>query len=65
MCEQRDAKGIYEKARRGEIKNLTGINDTYESPQKPEIVIETDFSSPEQNARFILAFLKERGFVLK
>ncbi len=65
VCEQRDAKGIYEKARRGEINNLTGINDPYESPQKPEIVIETDFSSPEQNARFILAFLKERGFVLK
>jgi sulfate adenylyltransferase len=65
VCEQRDAKGIYEKARRGEIKNLTGINDPYESPQNPEIVIETDFASPEQNARSILAFLKKRGFVLK
>ncbi len=65
VCEQRDTKGIYVKARRGEIKNLTGINDPYESPQKPEIVIETNFSSPEQNAYLILAFLKERGFVLK
>ncbi len=65
VCEQRDTKGIYVKARRGEIKNLTGINDPYESPQNPEIVIETDFSSPEQNARSILAFLKKRGFVLK
>ena len=65
VCEQRDTKGIYAKARRGEIKNLTGISDPYQSPQKPEIVIETNFSSPEQNASFILAFLKERGFVLK
>jgi len=65
VCEQRDTKGIYVKARRGEINNLTGINDPYESPQKPEIVIETNFSSPEQNAYLILAFLKERGFVLK
>jgi sulfate adenylyltransferase len=65
VCEQRDTKGIYVKARRGEIKNLTGINDPYESPQKPEIVIETDFSSPEQNTYSILAFLKERGFILK
>lgn len=65
VCECRDTKGIYAKARRGEIKNLTGINDPYESPQNPEIVIETDFSSPEQNACFILTFLKERSFVLK
>ncbi len=63
VCEQRDTKGIYAKARRGEIKNLTGIGDPYESPQNAEIVIETDLSSPEQNAGFILAFLKERGFV--
>ena len=65
VCEQRDTKGIYVKARRGEIKNLTGINDPYESPQKPEIVIETVSSSPEQNACFILAFLKKQGVVFK
>lgn len=63
VCEQRDTKGIYAKARRGEIKNLTGINDPYESPQNAEIVIETDKSSPEQNACFILDFLKERGLL--
>ncbi len=65
MCEQRDTKGIYAKTRRGEIKNLTGMDDPYEPPQKPEIVVETINSSPEQNASCILAFLKERGFVLK
>lgn len=64
VCEKRDTKGIYLKARRGEIKNLTGINDPYESPQNPEIVIETVSSTSEQNANLILAFLKERGFVL-
>ncbi len=63
VCEQRDTKGIYAKARRGAIKNLTGINDPYESPQKPEIVIETICSSPEQNVCIISNFLKERGFV--
>jgi len=65
VCEQRDTKGIYAKARRGAIKNLTGINDPYESPHKPEITIKTVSSSPKQNAYFILAFLKERGFVLR
>jgi len=65
VCEQRDTKGIYVKARCGEIKNLTGINDPYESPIKPEIVIETVSSAPEQNACFILAFLREQGFILK
>ncbi len=64
VCEQRDTKGIYVKARRGEIENLTSINDPYESPQKPEIVIETVSFTPEQNADFILAFLKKQGFVL-
>lgn len=63
ICEQRDTKGIYARARRGAIKNLTGISDPYESPQKPEIVIETICSSPEQNAGIILNFLKKRGFV--
>jgi sulfate adenylyltransferase len=65
VCEQRDTKGIYAKARRGEIKNLTGINDPYESPQKPEIVIETVSFSPEQNADFIFTFLKKQGFCIE
>jgi sulfate adenylyltransferase len=65
VCEARDTKGMYAKARRGVIKNLTGINDPYESPQNPEILIKTDFSSPEQNVNYILKYLKEKGFVLK
>ena len=65
ICEQRDTKGVYAKARRGEIKGLTGIDDPYEPPQHPEIVLDTIACSPEENARQVLAHLVERGFVLR
>ena len=64
ICEQRDTKGMYAKARRGEIKGFTGIDDPYEAPQHPEIVLDTRASSPEENAGQVLAHLIERGFVL-
>ncbi len=54
---------MYAKARRGEIKNMTGIDDPYESPQHAEIVIETVSSTPEHNARAVLSILIERGFI--
>ncbi|NTU84242.1 MAG: bifunctional sulfate adenylyltransferase/adenylylsulfate kinase, partial [Chloroflexales bacterium] len=54
VCEQRDTKGMYAKARSGEIKDFTGIDDPYEPPQSPEITIETLGQTPEQNARLIL-----------
>lgn len=63
VCEQRDTKGIYAQARRGEIKNFTGIDDPYETPQNPEIVLETSSGSAEDNARRILEFLSDKGFV--
>ena len=63
VCEQRDIKGMYAKARRGEIKDFTGIDDPYEVPEHPEIVIQTTGRSPEQNARRIIEYLVERGFV--
>lgn len=62
-CERRDVKGMYQKARRGEIKNFTGIDDPYEPPVQPEIVIDTVERSPEENARSIIHYLAERGFV--
>jgi sulfate adenylyltransferase len=62
-CERRDTKGIYAKARRGEIKNVTGIDDPYEPPQHPEIRLETIDKDAEQNARMILAYLVDHGFV--
>jgi sulfate adenylyltransferase len=64
VCEQRDVKGLYSKARRGEIKGFTGVDDPYEAPIDPEIVLDTVKYTPEQNAHRIIAFLEERGFLL-
>jgi sulfate adenylyltransferase len=63
ICESRDTKGLYAKARRGEIQGFTGIDDPYEPPHHPEITITTENSSPETNGRRIHAFLVEKGFV--
>lgn len=63
VCESRDTKGLYAKARRGEITGFTGIDDPYESPRNPEIRIETVDSTAQENARSILQFLIDRGFV--
>jgi sulfate adenylyltransferase len=63
ICEQRDIKGMYAKARRGEIKGFTGIDDPYEEPLNPEIRIDTTNCPPEANARQIIRYLTERGFL--
>jgi len=63
VCEQRDSSGLYAKARRGEIKGFTGIDDPYEPPLHPELRLDTVHHSAEENARIILEYLKERGFV--
>ena len=55
VCEERDTKGMYAKARRGEIKDFTGIDDPYEAPEHPEITLTTVTQTPEDNARLILA----------
>ena len=62
-CERRDVKGMYLKARRGEIKDFTGIDDPYEPPVQPELVIDTLNNSAEYNARSIVSYLAERGFL--
>jgi sulfate adenylyltransferase len=62
-CERRDVKGMYLKARRGEIKNFTGIDDPYEPPVHPELELQTASSSAEENARSIIAYLTDRGFL--
>jgi sulfate adenylyltransferase len=64
LCEQRDIKGMYAKARRGEIKDFTGIDDPYEAPLNPEIRVDTANYSPEANARQIVRYLIERGFLI-
>jgi sulfate adenylyltransferase len=63
VCEQRDIKGMYARARRGEIKGFTGIDDPYEEPISPEIILETENQTPEENARRIIAYLKDHGFI--
>ena len=63
VCEQRDTKGIYAKARRGEIKGFTGIDDPYEPPLHPEIKLDTVEHTPEENARLILNYLMQQGLV--
>jgi sulfate adenylyltransferase len=64
VCERRDAKGMYTKARRGEIKGFTGIDDPYEPPINPELRLTTTDCAPEDNARRIMECLAQRGFLL-
>jgi sulfate adenylyltransferase len=63
VCEQRDSKGYYAKARRGEIRGFTGVDDPYEPPVAPELVLTTTDHSVEQNARRLIDELVARGFV--
>lgn len=65
VAEQRDPKGLYKKARRGEIKNFTGIDDPYESPVNPEIVVNTSKLSVEECADKILHYLTAKSILMK
>jgi adenylylsulfate kinase len=60
-AEKRDPKGLYKKARAGEIKNFTGISDPYEAPEKPELVLPSHQMSLEEEVEALLALLKARG----
>jgi len=62
VCEGRDVKGMYAKARRGEITGFTGIDDPYEAPVNPEITLDTVANTPEENAQRIVAYLVEHGY---
>jgi adenylylsulfate kinase len=63
VCEQRDVKGLYKKARAGEIKEFTGISAPYEAPEKPELTLRTAGQSVEESAKQILAHLERQGVV--
>ncbi len=63
VCEQRDVKGLYQKARAGIIKNFTGIDDPYEEPENPEIVVETDKETLEESVNKIIKYLEEKGYL--
>jgi adenylylsulfate kinase len=60
-CEKRDTKGLYKKARSGEIKNYTGIDSPYEEPTNPELVVNTDQLSIEESIQLIMKLLAERS----
>jgi adenylyl-sulfate kinase len=63
VCEQRDVKGLYRRARAGEIHEMTGIDDPYEPPEHPEIVIDAVRLAPAESADFILSELERRGLL--
>jgi bifunctional enzyme CysN/CysC len=63
LAEQRDPKGLYRKARRGEIKNFTGIDSPYEPPEQPEIHLDTARAPPEQAAEQVIAALRRAGII--
>ncbi len=62
-CEQRDPKGLYKKARAGEIKNFTGISDPYEAPEKPELVLDSNSKGIEELANEVIAYLEKNGYL--
>jgi adenylylsulfate kinase len=62
-CARRDVNGLYAKAFAGEIKGFTGVDDPYEAPESPEIVVETEGRSPEESAEVVIAKLEELGVI--
>lgn len=63
VCEKRDPKGLYKKARAGEVKEFTGISAPYEEPLRPELVIDTSHESVDQSVRKIIEFLTTKGYL--
>ena len=64
ICEERDVKGLYARARAGEVKEFTGISSPYEAPEKPELVVNTGTDSLEDCVKHVLDLLSERGVLL-
>ncbi len=62
-CEQRDVKGLYQKARAGEIPEFTGISAPYEAPEKPELVLDTNDQSVEESTAQLVGYLEEQGYL--
>ena len=62
-CEQRDPKGLYKKARAGQLKNFTGIDDPYEAPSSPELVIDATSVTPQDGAVQIMEYLVKKGLL--
>ncbi len=63
VCERRDPKGLYRRARAGEIRNFTGIDDPYESPRSPELVVETDTQGVDTCVQRVIDYLRSGGYI--
>ncbi len=63
VCEERDVKGLYAKARTGEIENFTGISDPYEAPTSPDIEVRTDLLSIEESVEQVISYLEENKYI--
>jgi adenylylsulfate kinase len=63
VCEERDVKGLYKKARAGEIPEFTGISAPYEAPERPELVVDTSRLSVEEGVEAIVGYLEEKGYL--
>ena len=64
ICEERDVKGLYAKARAGEIKNFTGIDDPYEEPENAEMTLDTSTTTLEEEVDSIIAYLQGNGYIM-
>ena len=62
-CEQRDPKGLYKKARAGEIKNFTGIDSVYEAPEKPELYLDNGNNPVSMSVQQIMTYLAQQGHI--
>jgi len=62
-CESRDVKGMYKKARAGQIKNFTGLDDPYEEPQNPEIIVDTEKQTLDESVQTIKNYLKDKNLI--
>ena len=65
VCESRDVKGLYHRARSGEVKEFTGISSPYETPEKPELVLDTNVWSLDECTSKVMALLSQRGIIRK
>lgn len=63
QCENRDVKGMYKKARAGEIKNFTGLDDPYEAPENPDFVVDTEKGSVDESVDEIMGYLKSKDLL--
>ena len=65
ICMKRDVKGMYQKALEGKIKHFTGVDDPYEEPEHPELIVDTDIESAEESVSKVLQKLEELGYLIE